>query len=56
MTRQLLFLFLVATLSVSGQKNIYESSRFDELSNDHEVLAILPFLTNLDLKDNVQEE
>lgn len=56
MTRQLLFLFLVITLSASGQKNIYESSRFDELSIDHEVLAILPFLANLDLKDNVQEE
>lgn len=56
MTRQLLFLFLVITLSASGQKNIYESSRFDELSSDHEVLAILPFLANLDLKDNVQEE
>ncbi len=56
MTRKLLLLFLLITLTASAQKNIYESSRFDELSDDHEVLAILPFLTNLDLKDNVEED
>ncbi|MGB3151943.1 MAG: hypothetical protein WBB27_14895 [Maribacter sp.] len=55
MTKKLLFLFLLISIGLSGQKNIYESSRFDDLSVDHEVLAILPFLTNLDLKDKVQK-
>ena len=41
---------------MSGQKNIYESARFDELSDDHKMLAILPFLTNLDLKDQAPKE
>ncbi|MFT5736563.1 MAG: hypothetical protein ACI9SG_000905 [Maribacter sp.] len=53
------FIFLIAfctSLSVQGQKNIYESPRFDELSTSHSTLAILPFLTNLDLKDQVSQE
>lgn len=53
------FIFLIAfcaSLSVQGQKNIYESPRFDELSTSHNTLAILPFLTNLDLKNQVSEE
>lgn len=48
-------LFLTA-LTISAQKNIYESSKFDELSEDHQVLAILPFLTNLDLEDEISKE
>lgn len=56
MTRIVVLLFFLFSLCLSAQKNIYESSRFDELSDDHEVLAILPFLTNLDLKDDVQKE
>jgi hypothetical protein len=53
------FLFLIAfcaSLSAQGQKNIYESPRFDELSTSHGTLAILPFLTNLDLKNQVSKE
>jgi hypothetical protein len=53
------FIFLIAfytSLSVQGQKNIYESPRFDELSTSHSTLAILPFLTNLDLKDQVSQK
>lgn len=49
-------LFLLAFVIVSsafGQKNIYENRRFDELSEHHEVLAIIPFIANLDLKRNV---
>lgn len=41
---------------VYGQKDLYESNRFDELSEDHEVLAIIPFFTNLDLEDNRNKE
>lgn len=40
-------------LGVSAQKNIYESEKFDELSQDHSHLAIIPFLTNLELKDEI---
>lgn len=47
---------LLAILIVSfsnAQKNIYENRRFDELSANHEVLAIIPFFADLDLKRNV---
>lgn len=40
-------------VSLNAQKNIYESKSFDDLSNNHEVLAVLPFLTNLDLEDGI---
>ncbi len=49
------FIFLIGT-SLNAQKNIYESAKFDALSKQHEVLAILPFLTNLDLKDEVSKK
>ncbi|NAY90426.1 hypothetical protein GTQ34_00705 [Muricauda sp. JGD-17] len=42
-----------ATIAVSAQKNIYEHRRFDALSEDHKVLAIIPFITNLDLDNEV---
>ena len=52
-----LLLALVMTAAVFGQKGLYESNKFDELSTGHEVLAIIPFVTNLDLKeDNSKEE
>lgn len=38
------------------KKNIYESERFDDLSQDHANLAIIPFLTNLELKDEISSE
>ena len=49
----LLYLFLIMSLTLSAQKNIYENKNFDALSQDHKVLAILPFLTNLDLNDEL---
>lgn len=52
--KKLLFLLAFAIVSSAfGQKNIYENRRFDELSEHHEVLAIIPFIANLDLKRNV---
>jgi len=39
-----------------AQKNIYESNKFDLFAKEHKVLAFLPFLTNLDLKDNISKE
>jgi hypothetical protein len=47
----LIFTFIY--LGVTAQKNIYESDKFDELSSDHHNLAIIPFLTNLELKDEI---
>ena len=39
-------LALFATTLAMGQKNIYESIRFDEYTENHEVLAIIPFIAN----------
>ena len=53
------FIFLCAFFmiaQVSGQRDIYESARFDELSKNHRVLAIIPFIANLDLKENNSKE
>ncbi|MGB5371703.1 MAG: hypothetical protein WBN18_14845 [Flavobacteriaceae bacterium] len=52
----LLSIFLMGSLILHAQKNIYESDAFDELSQKHEVLAILPFITHLDLKENLTKE
>lgn len=49
----LIIIFAFICLGVSAQKNIYESEKFDELSQDHSNLAIIPFLTNLELKDEI---
>ena len=48
--------FTLSFLGESAQKNIYESEKFDELSQDHNNLAIIPFLTNLELKDEISSE
>ncbi len=50
MKKAILLIILCANVLWS-QKNIYESPKFDELSSDHQVLAILPFLTNLELRE-----
>ncbi len=52
--RRILFLFvLMGFVNVTAQKNIYENRRFDELTENHEVLAIVPFIANLDLEQDV---
>ncbi|RRQ48952.1 hypothetical protein DZC72_14975 [Maribacter algicola] len=56
MQKIIFYFFLFCAITIHAQKNIYENPRFDEMSDDHKVLAILPFLTNLDLKDNASEE
>ncbi len=50
MKNKILFLILFIGITSNAQKNIYESKNFDDLSQEHNVLAVLPFLTNLDLK------
>ncbi|MGB5498634.1 MAG: hypothetical protein WBM77_06870 [Maribacter sp.] len=47
------YLLIITSLTVSAQKNIYESKNFDDLTENHKVLAIIPFLTNLDLDDGI---
>ncbi|WP_419210972.1 hypothetical protein ACNR9Q_09460 [Maribacter sp. X9] len=56
MKRLLFFTALIFGVSLTAQKNIYESPNFDELSADHKILAIVPFLTNLDLNETVSKE
>lgn len=52
------FLSLLFLLCVSSnaQKNIYENDKFDALSEAHQMLAIIPFFTNLDLKNDISKE
>jgi len=49
------YLLIITSLTVSAQKNIYESKNFDDLTENHGVLAIIPFLTNLDLDDGISK-
>ncbi|PXX23044.1 hypothetical protein [Arenibacter sp. ARW7G5Y1] len=51
-----IIIFTLLSLGVSAQKNIYTSEKFDELSQDHNNLAIIPFLTNLELKDEISSK
>ena len=55
MKKSVLFLLLLGCFVVSAQKNIYEHKNFDDLSKDHKVLAIVPFLTNLELKYDISK-
>ncbi len=57
MFRKLVFSFLlIAATQGVAQKDIFESNRFDALSENHEVLAIVPFITNLDLERSSKKE
>ena len=56
MKNNIAIIFMLICLSASAQKNIYESEKFDELSRNHDNLAIIPFLTNLELKDQISNE
>ena len=47
---------LFTTALAMAQKNIYESIRFDEYTDDHEVLAIIPFIAHLELKKAVDRD
>ena len=50
------FVAILLIAPVYGQRDLYESVRFDELSQNHQILAIIPFFTNLDLKENNSKE
>lgn len=49
-------LAIVSGLAAIGQKDIYESSRFSELGMQHELLAIVPFITQLELEQSVTDQ
>lgn len=49
-----IFFALFFSLALQAQKDIYESARFEELSQDHTILAIIPFFTYLDLEETIQ--
>jgi len=51
-----LVIVLLTSISLFAQKNIYESDKFDALSESHQVLAIVPFLAKLDLKEDISRE
>lgn len=55
LTKVVFLAFFVFGLTANAQKNIYESNRFDELSEEHEVLAIIPFLAKLELEQNISK-
>lgn len=56
MYRLFFLLVFIGSFTLSAQKNIYESPNFDQLSDSHETLAILPFLANLELKNKMAPE
>ncbi len=57
MIKKLIFFCgLLFVFSVNAQKDIFESNRFDELTEEHEVLSIVPFITQLDLERNISKE
>ena len=52
--KKIVFVFvLFSSVLAMAQKNIYESIRFDEYTEDHEILAIVPFIAHLELKKAV---
>ncbi|MBT8320850.1 MAG: DUF4136 domain-containing protein [Eudoraea sp.] len=53
MKNKLIILLAFCSFELWGQKDIYESVRFDELSKNHTTLAIIPFFTHLDLEQDL---
>lgn len=55
--KQIFFILcLLTAFYATSQKNIYESRKFDDLTEEHDVLAIIPFLTHLDLENKISKE
>jgi hypothetical protein len=50
----ILVVFMINTNSYA-QKNIYKNLRFDQLSQHHEILAILPFSSQVNLSSIIEE-
>ncbi len=56
MKKYLSFLVVLTVNFAFAQKNIYESNKFDQLSEDHQTLAIIPFFTHLELEEKVSKD
>lgn len=56
MKRFFLSLAVFSVFYATAQKNIYESSSFDELTQKHQILAIIPFITHLDLENEISKK
>lgn len=56
MKKILLFLLTLISFQSFSQKNIYENGRFDELSENHKILAIVPFIAKLELEQSLSKE
>jgi len=56
MKKTLFLTLLFTTVFLQAQKNIYESNKFNSLTKEHKVLAIIPFITKLDLEENISNE
>lgn len=56
MKKIIFYIFVLVATMANAQKNIYESDKFDVFTKEHKVLAIMPFLTNLDLEDAISKE
>ncbi|SFR50061.1 hypothetical protein SAMN04490243_2336 [Robiginitalea myxolifaciens] len=50
-----LLLFTAFPQIGNAQKDIFLSNRFEQLSEDHKILAILPFFSRLDLDEELSE-
>lgn len=55
MLQRLIFLMMLFSFAVNGQKDIYESGKFDDLSDSHELLAIVPFIAQLELEEGTSK-
>lgn len=51
--KKIALLLGLATTLVHAQKNIYEHDNFDAFAQEHEILAIVPFIAHLELKKKV---
>ncbi|MFP2994452.1 hypothetical protein ABN763_01015 [Spongiivirga sp. MCCC 1A20706] len=47
---------LGSALMLAQGKNSYESPDFDELTEEHQTIAIIPFLTSLNLEDDIKAD
>lgn len=56
MQRVLFSLCFLTVVSATAQKNIYESRSFDALTEEHDELAIIPFLTHLELENEISKK
>jgi hypothetical protein len=50
-----LLLFVIASIGF-GQTHLYENPKFDEITKDHKIIAIIPFKTSITLRPKEMKE